>query len=209
MDKNKIIMFVLSPTYFYADFRKKKIEGDAVKSEVTDLIKKYNKRYLAISILLAIGLGSTYQWNEYPKDYLAMYIPMVTLLIWIFPLSRNNEIFYAFVKDALDKVSHKEADSDLQFSDRIRLALNSYLELVVNFGIIFYLLPCEWFNNQFQSISDSLYFSGVTITTLGYGDFSPMHFIPQFFVVYEVFCGFILLIVSFAIYAGRGLNQKN
>ena len=203
-----ILTFLFSPTYFYADYRKNKVEVASGKTARTDLIKKYNSRYLVASALLAIGFGTTYQWNEYPEEYSTIYPIVIGLIIWLFPFSRSNEIFYAFIKDALDKVSHKASHSELTFSERIRLALNSYLELVINFGLIFYLLPCEWFNKQLESMVDALYFSGVTITTLGYGDFSPAHFVPQFLVVYEVFCGFILLIVSFAIYSGRGLNEK-
>ena len=205
MSMESIITFLLSPTYFYADYRKDKVEKASGKMARTELIKKYNKRYLFASMILAFGLGVTYQWNEYPE---VIYSLVIGLIIWLFPFSRSNEIFYAFIKDALDKVSHKDSHSELKFSDRIRLALNSYLELVVNFGILFYLLPCEWFNTQLESMIDALYFSGVTITTLGYGDYSPVHFVPQFLVVYEVFCGFILLIVSFAIYSGRGLNER-
>ncbi len=208
MSMESIITFLLSPTYFYADYRKNKVEKASGKTARTKLIKKYNKRYLLASMILAFGLGTTYQWNEYPEEYPVIYSLVIGSIIWLFPFSRSNEIFYAFIKDALDKVSHKESHSELKFSDRIRLALNSYLELVVNFGIIFYLLPCEWFNTQLESMIDALYFSGVTITTLGYGDYSSVHFVPQFLVVYEVFCGFILLIVSFAIYSGRGLNER-
>lgn len=208
VSKKRFISFFLSPTYFYADYRKKKVEEEYGKSERTNLIKKYNMRYLFASLIVAFGLGTTFQWNEYPEDYHTPYSIMITIIVWLLPLSRSNEIFYAFIRDALDKVSHKEQHSELTFSERIRLALNSYLELIINFGIIFYLLPCWWFNEQLESMFDALYFSGVTITTLGYGDFSPSHFIPQFLVIYEVLCGFSLLIVSFAIYAGRGLNEK-
>jgi len=208
MNGNKLIAFLLSPTYFYADFRKNMVVEQHGKPEITRLIKIYNKRYLFASLLVAMGLGVNYQWNEYPEEHKIIYSFLIAAIIWFLPLSRCNEIFYAFIKDALDKVSHKGQRSNLAFSERIRLALNSYLELVVNFGIIFYLLPSEWFNKPLPSILDALYFSGVTITTLGYGDFSPNHFVPQFLVVYEVFCGFTLLIVSFAIYAGRGLNEK-
>lgn len=206
MSWNIFFALVLSPTYVFADFRKQKVGKEAR----TDLIKKYNKRYLQESILLAIGLGLIGHWNVYlDDDYHFVYGLAAGLLIWLLPLSRCNEIFYAFINDALDKVAHKEAHSKLLFHERIRLAMNSYIELVVNFGIIYFLLPFQWFNAQFPSIADALYFSGVTITTLGYGDYSPSHILTQGLVVYEVFCGFILLIVSFTIYAGRGLITEN
>lgn len=200
----KLLAAVVSPTYFYADYRKSK----ASKDERTDLIKRYNRRYLIASWLLAAVLGLTWQWNVYPTDrWLVPYGVMVTILVWLLPLSRSNEIFFAFLEDAYDKVSHKEPTSNLSFSDRIRLALHSYLELLSNFAIIYYVIPKEWFSKPLEGIWDALYYSGVTITTLGYGEIHPVAWIPKGLVVYEVFCGFILLIVSFAIYAGRGMDR--
>lgn len=202
---NKLLEFVVSPTYFYADYRKSKVSKD----KRTELIKKYNRRYLVTSWLLAAMLGLTWQWNEYPSDgWLIPYGVMIAVLVWLFPFSRSNEIFLAFLEDAYDKVSHKDSSSNLLFSERIRLALHSYIELLANFAIIYYLLPKEWFSEPLEGIWDSLYYSGVTITTLGYGDIHPTHWIPKGLVVYEVFCGFILLIVSFAIYAGRGMDRE-
>jgi voltage-gated potassium channel len=201
----KFLWAVLSPTYWYADYRKAQLSKEAR----TELIKKYNSRYLYASWLLAGGLGITWQWNEYPDGaWLWPYGILVALLIWIFPLSRCNEIFAAFLHDAYDKVEHLKPESDLTFSDRIRLALHSYLELLSNFAIIYFLLPNKWFSAPLGNMIEALYFSGVTITTLGYGDVHPTKWLPQLLVVYEVFCGFILLIVSFAIYAGRGMNGK-
>lgn len=204
-EMNKLLKFAVSPTYFYADFRKSKVSQD----ERTELIKRYNQRYLVASWLLAAMLGLTWQWNEYPSDgWLVPYGVMVGVIIWLLPFSRNNEIFLAFLEDAHDKVSHKDPSSNLLFSERIRLALNSYLELLSNFAIIYYMIPREWFSKPLDGVWDALYYSGVTITTLGYGDIYPDHWIPKGLVVYEVFCGFILLIVSFAIYAGRGMERN-
>jgi voltage-gated potassium channel len=201
----RVFAAVLSPTYFYADHKKSGLS----KAERTELIKRYNRRYLIASWLLVAALGLTWQWNDYPEDQWRMaYGVMVALIVWLFPLSRSNEIFFAFLEDAYDKVSHKEASSSLLFSDRIRLALHSYLELLADFAIIYYVVPKEWFSNPLESIWDALYFSGITITTLGYGDIYPTAVVPKGLVVYEVFCGFILLIVSFAIYAGRGMDRN-
>ena len=120
--------------------------------------------------------------------------------------SRCNEIFFAFLKDAINKLSDKPPGSDLTNGNRVALALKSYLELVINFALIYFLFPVEngWeCGNSPDDILSALYFSGVTITTLGYGDYTPTHWFLQLTTVYEVFCGFILLIVSFAIYASN------
>lgn len=198
---------VLSPTYVLAKILKEKFDR-------TNTIKVLNSIYLWIAVVSCIAL-LIYQEYFAPigKLALALQLNYVALFLWsYFLFSRCSEIFWAFLKDAFDKMDKdKEANSKLTPQDRIQLSLKSYLELVINFSILYLLLPSTdtiWKNGSFpESIADALYFSGVTITTLGYGDISPAHWWPQFLTVYEVFCGFILLIVCFAIYAGR-LNEK-
>lgn len=172
-------------------------------------IIRYNHTYLLLSLIMMIFFNIRFNQNFYSnQNSWLKYI--LFAYIWALPLSRCNEIFYAFIRDALDKVAQDKPQSALTFHKRIELSLYSYLELIANFSIIYYVLPFNWFkaDKPFQSIIDSFYFSGITITTVGYGDYSPIHWIPRLLVVYEVLCGFILLIVSFAIYAGRGLNEK-
>lgn len=198
---------VLSPTYILAKFLKERFDR-------TNTIKVLNSIYLWIAVVSCIAL-LIYQEYFDPIGKLAIVLQLnyVAVFLWsYFLFSRCSEIFWAFLKDAFDKMDKgKEANSKLTPQDRIRLSLKSYLELLINFSILYLLLPSTdamWKNDSYpESITDALYFSGVTITTLGYGDISPAHWWPQFLTVYEVFCGFILLIVCFAIYAGR-LNEK-
>jgi voltage-gated potassium channel len=131
------------------------------------------------------------------------------LILWgYFVLSRNNEIFLAFLYDAFDKLDKKQNNTILKMSDRILLSLKSYIELIINFAILYLLFPISYWKecNAPENILESVYFSGVTITTLGYGDFSPTNWFPQMLTIYEVFCGFILIIVCFTIYTN---GQKN
>lgn len=198
---------VFSPTYILAGYLKEKFDR-------TETIKVLNSFYLWISIVSAISL-LIYQeyFDPIGKLTLNSQLSFITILIWsYFLFSRCNEIFWAFLKDAFEKMDIKiKTNSKLSPRDRIQLSLKSYLELVIDFSILYLLLPATstmWTNEVYlESITDALYFSGVTITTLGYGDISPEHWWPQFLTVYEVFCGFTLLIVCFAIYAGK-LNDK-
>lgn len=198
---------VFSPTYILAGYLKEKYDR-------TETIKVLNSFYLWVSIVSAISL-LIYQeyFNPIGELSLNSQLSFVAIFIWSYYLfSRCNEIFWAFLKDAFEKMDkHLKPNSNLEPKDRIQLSLKSYLELVINFSILYLLLPLTsnvWSNNAYpETIADALYFSGVTITTLGYGDISPEHWWPQFLTVYEVFCGFTLLIVCFAIYAGK-LNEK-
>ncbi|MGB1111095.1 MAG: potassium channel family protein, partial [Gammaproteobacteria bacterium] len=128
-------------------------------------------------------------------------------------------------KDAMDKAKNIENRSSLTNQKRIQLALLSYIELITNYAILFYVMPVTWFDKSvhidaasteqcgsnpsvFGDYFDAIYFSGVSITTLGYGDYSPAFVVPKLLVIHEVLAGFTLIIVSFAIYAGNQPNQK-
>jgi voltage-gated potassium channel len=127
---------------------------------------------------------------------------------YIFIFSRVNEIFFAFANDAIDKLSHNKKFS--YFKMRLNLAFSSYIELIFNFGSLYFLLSSNFIHPEaIEGISnsiDALYFSGVTITTLGYGDFLPTQWYTKVLSVYEVLCGFALLLVSFTIYTNRAMK---
>ncbi|MGL1957884.1 MAG: ion channel [Colwellia sp.] len=203
----KFVSFLLSPTYFFADYRKEnhRINGKSVSK----LMKKFNSFYFFLSIALAITVASLPVHSTYYIKYNVLSLFLIVFLIWIYPLSRANEVIYSFLKDAIDKVNGKKSSSDLKYGERIQMAVKSYIELIINFAVIYYLLPKGYFDLPIKSFIDSLYFSGVTITTLGYGDISPKHSFPQLLTVYEVLCGFSLVIVSFTVYVGKSMEQNN
>ncbi|WP_122559172.1 potassium channel family protein [Pseudomonas viridiflava] len=199
-----VLELILSPTYFFADYKKSKHMRKDL--QVGTLIKKFNTIYLLIASLIAFGLFLYPPTQFYKKGLGDAFILMAFFIIWVFPLSRANEIIYAFYRDAIEKLNGEPSRSDLKYGERIKLSLKSYLELIINFASIYMLLPPEYFADKITSFADALYFSGVTITTLGYGDISPAHFISKFLSIYEVLCGFTLIIVSFAVYTARGIE---
>lgn len=96
----------------------------------------------------------------------------------------------------------------LKNHDRLRLSFRSYFELIVNFAILYLVTPIAFWKDcrMLDGILESGYFSGVTITTLGYGDITPAHWFPQFLTVFEVLCGFVLIVVCFAVYLQQEKN---
>jgi len=98
----------------------------------------------------------------------------------------------------------------LKYHQRIKLALWTYLELILAFGIIYFALDQvrPSFSPRLCFFWQSLYFSGVTITTLGYGDIRPVWGLPQFLTIYEVISGFTLIIVSFTVYVSRSNDRR-
>lgn len=147
------IFALLSPTWALADYLKSKYDR-------TETIKKLNSVYLAISIF-GIGFIAIAQFLDRNLIVNGLYksLPIAVTLVWFsFLMSRNNEIFWAFLKDAIDKMgscneqtNHGKSTSKLVPRDRIILSLKSYLELVFNFSIIYALT-----DNTFWKCDSSL-----------------------------------------------------
>ena len=205
-----IIKTVLSPTYAFAKIRKNK------KKKRAKFIKNSNTAYLIISICLVLILLCFLEIKE--KSFWVE--GTLLLLIFYYCFSRINEVFFAFYRDAIDKmakIKSKSKSEILTYSDRVRLALRSYIELILDYAIVYYifnsyilknnLMGFEGYQCKLNNLLDLIYYSGVTITTLGYGDFSPEHIFLKFFSVYEVINGTLLLVVCFTIYVSLSFNE--
>lgn len=74
----------------------------------------------------------------------------------------------------------------------------AYFGAIPVFALIYWLLPECWFGygrevNSLSSILNSIYFSTITITTLGYGDIFPVHYITKFVVILESLFGILAI----------------
>lgn len=96
----------------------------------------------------------------------------------------------------------------MNFSDRLKhfwhvvsnvrpvIWILSYVGLVPVFAVIYWLLPDGQFripDNAGTDFGSWLYYSIVTITTLGFGDYTPAHGWAQCVTAVEVMCGLIIL----------------
>lgn len=122
----------------------------------------------------------------------------IVAMVWAW--SRIHEIWYAFYRDALSS----ENTSGITGSERLQMAMRSFLGLAFNFALLYYFVPVEkLFTRALTSFWEAFYFSGVTLATLGYGDIAPIHPISQFVALWQVGAGILLVAVSIAIYAGE------
>ncbi len=196
-----VVLTLLSPTWAIATYSKR---GASPEARACGIIRR-NYLYAFWSIFALLAL------DEYLSEQ-ASFHSFVIYVAYFFGYaitwSRCNEIMFAFLGDALDKSARLPSKSTLNSRRRIELALISYLELILNFAFLYLLLmhPVGPIDVPRNAI-DAFYFSGVTITTLGYGDFRPDSMYTKLLVVQEVLAGFTLLIVSFAVYAGREVND--
>jgi voltage-gated potassium channel len=135
-------------------------------------------------------------------------------LLLLVPLSRCNEIFCAFLQDPFSRLRRDPQRTFFTLQDRIGFLFRSYIEVALDFAIIYFFLPSAWFHREsgiaFRSIIDALYFSGVTITTVGFGDIVPSHPLAETLVLYEIGLGLVLVVIALATYLseiGRATPQ--
>lgn len=223
-----ILLNILSPTFFFANLNNIYIGKTPCHSEIEEkkanAKKLYNIRYflfsffficiLSIIELLINNLSDTweledfsiyfYDWNKY------FVIPFT-----IYLFSRCLEIFYAFGKDAVDKLSNSKSNTNLKFFERIKLSLRSYIELIINYALLYYFIKviCINYNlglpfNDLNSVFDSIYYSSLIITTIGFDLIKPTMVVTKFLSFFQVFNGMILVIVSFTIYVSRSISEN-
>ncbi len=87
----------------------------------------------------------------------------------------------------------------------------AYLAVILLFGLWFYSChlegwdPKPYFNSNRTDYTtnlqwiDFIYFSSVTISTLGYGDIFPLHWLPKILVLFEMVAGIVLVAGYFVI----------
>lgn len=238
-NSNQKLLWILSFTLLSADICKFKKEGN----DKANLIEKFNSRYLLITFVISFFLV----FSGMPNNKLMLciyehkelfYIEKISELILIafgfYAFSRVNEIFIAFIRDAQDQLSKAYNKNGLKYYRKIVLAMKSYIELILLYGILQFLLSFGVFDdllNNFMPLAelserqlhskpdnianivwdtawDAIYFSGITIATIGYGDLTPKSGVSQFLAIYEVINGITLLVVSFTVYVSRSIDEK-
>ncbi|HAC88083.1 MAG: hypothetical protein CME82_16565 [Halomonas sp.] len=218
-EKTSSVWWLVSPTYKYAEKKKFELIAKAcTPSDLSSSLQEYNKRYFIMSIgwcvlaALSVHIGyCLFEGGFYADDYYKyVFGGIVVFISWIFLVSRAVEIFKAFLDDAVQKLDGDKPSSDLKYGQRLRLSFNSYVELIINFATLYYLVPSYFYKDsyEFSTMFEAIYFSGVTITTLGYGDISPSNPVLQLLSVFQVLAGFALIVVCFAIYSGLALGQE-
>ncbi|WP_298066260.1 hypothetical protein [uncultured Cetobacterium sp.] len=130
------LSYLFSPSYFLA----KVFKENSSKEEKTDLLKFWNKVNFGISIIffiLLIPIGSLnfeiFSINLKEKYFFFLFC---TIVWGIRCISRSFEIIIAFFNDITTEGSH----SYLSKYDRIKLATISYLEVILNFGALYFLI---------------------------------------------------------------------
>lgn len=200
MEKLRYLGFwILSPSRMLFDIWKKRT-GDR-----TEFHRKWSRRFL-VGELLAAGfiIVATLAFPDLRNCY------AFSILLLAVAWSRINELAFAFYNDAFSKLGRKESASGLLPAERALMALRSYIGLIIYFSIAYYFIWIQTpFKPEFGSYFDSLYFSAVTIATLGYGDFVATHWLTKALSIYQVLLGLLLIVVAIGTYIGHASDEKS
>ena len=186
--------YFLSPTRKIIDLWKR---GD--RAHRGDALRRWSLWLFWLEFTAAIVVALSYMGPPSTDFTYAGLVP----LVWAW--SRINEIVYAFYSDTLSPTK----ESDLTAIDRIRMSMRSYFGLAFNFALLYYFWPmADLFTKPIEGgFFESLYFSGVTLATLGYGDILPKHWFCRLLALSEVFAGILLIAIAIATYIGA-VNEK-
>lgn len=178
----------------YARFKRNAI-NDYFKGQLKSIFirraNSYNLMASAILFLLVVFISCFA-----PLDSKGFWWLCLSFFIYIRTVSRSLEIIYAFVMDVVTRVTKQT--SSLNKFDRIKLALTSYIENIINFTLVYALLSGPNLNTL-QSLFDSIgrsSISNVNITTCS-------GLILQAFTYLQVFTSMTLVVLSLAVYIGR------
>lgn len=195
-----VVVSVISPTWRLADWLKPR---DPERR--TYVIVGLNVVYLVIAVTTITSLIVWFDNSARPLRAGAW----SPLWIWgWFLLSRCAEVFMAFYRDAVDQLRDKPAGSDLTAAWRVRLALNSYVELIIDYAMLYALLPSTVWQSSPTAITDFLWLSASTITTSGSAGYVLAGRMPQLLSTFEIVGGIILLVVCFALYSGGRADER-
>ena len=99
----------------------------------------------------------------------------------------------------LHLIEHYETDKP---AHALLLTFLAFFQVIVCFAVLYWLEAVAMGDAYgdcplWSSNINALYLSGVTMTTLGYGDFSPQHWCGKSIVLTQVSVGLLLLVVAF------------
>lgn len=108
-----------------------------------------------------------------------------------------------------EKLKHVVSDFVSGYGLRVSRVLRFLIIVIASFTILNYALRSFIFVNWDNfTIIDSLYFTCVTITTLGYGDIIPETQVGRIFIVVQALSGFVVISLFLSAVANRALRSK-
>ena len=181
---------------------------------------------LIILRFLSVGrfIGNIPQKDETKNEFVDYYILVVSIvlfvslclaphsiLVCIYAIYLMAEMFVVTLLIIL--VDNYATEKGIRSSYRsVILLAVGYLEIIVGFAILYIRFGTISFTSEPTKIitqpMDALYFSTVTITTLGFGDISPYNETGRFLVMAETVLGITLIVFVLSIFISNSAVLK-
>lgn len=172
--------------------------GNEGRFKQKQFVEKYSiAKLVSLSVILVLSGIVSPDLDSSPGSTISVVLVVFVLYSLLESMAATLYVQFWGIYDRADP---------LQSPNRsILLVLVAYADLIVGFAYLYI-----WTFGVQGSVSacggptmltsawDALYFSFVTITTLGYGDFHPTSFWAQLFVVLETLSGLLLLVLMLA-----------
>lgn len=185
-----LLVFVASPSRFL------------IERFVPKPIRLWNWSFRSVLVVFLLGL--LLRPNESFRDW-PYYLGYAAL--WFFSFSRINELALAFLRDSFQRFEETPDHTKITPAGRLKLLLFAYFEVAAQFGILYFSLLKLQFRPPFGSIIDAVYFSVVTITTVGYGDIVPQTPLAKLACIYELGVGFTIIVFALGAYFATSLKD--
>lgn len=132
--KNIFLFDYLATDYWKAVL---KMEVESNESELGELLQKNNKYNLCLSVVLLLLICLiTFLKYRYQQWETTIFNEVLFIFTGIRVVSRTLEIILSFISDILES----KKSSTLDKADRLKLSIKSYLELIVLYACLYFLI---------------------------------------------------------------------
>ena len=138
--------------------------------------------------------------------YLSLFWPTGQALT-VLRLLRTMRIFRIFRLERFQEASAKLLDALKNSALRIIVFMLFVLVAAVIMGTMMYSIEGK-FNPAFDNVLSGIYWAVVTITTVGYGDITPITPAGRFIAVLVMLLGYAVIAVPMGIVAGETINES-
>lgn len=173
----------LTPNAFLPKLGKKMARGKLSVHDCAEL-------YLVARFLFATALGTL--------------LPKSLILIWVVGVIQASSLIY------LLRIVFSIGDRNLKDPSRsLFFAFGHYIEIGLSMGYVYWCLG--EFSDKTITISKSVYFSFVTMTTIGYGDITPDSDLTRLLVTGHTIVGIFMLatVIGLFLSLSSGGSQSN
>ena len=153
--------------------------------------------YFLVTMILGFIYIASYLNFVYLLNIFWLWL-IVTILVCLLAIYRLMEILATFAMLHLKSSYHSKSPVHA-----LVLTFVSYINIIIVFAILFIVIG-DVFGDTFSSTSSNflckdlinpIYFSFVTITTLGYGDLSPQTWAGKLLVIAQILIGILTIVV--------------